>query len=117
MHYENRISTKRRLTLFILISAIILACIFGILFRANSNKAAFNKEKDMKVFILLGQSNMGGYAKRSEFPEELTKADEDVVMMTDGIWVPLEPRDEFNGPEISFAREMKRLIRTAESGL
>ena len=76
MHYENRIGTKHRLTVFILISAIILACISGILFRANSNKAAFNREKDMKVFILLGQSNMGGYAKRSEFPEELAKADE-----------------------------------------
>lgn len=117
MHYENRIGTKHRLTVFILISAIILACISGILFRANSNKAAFNREKDMKVFILLGQSNMGGYAKRSEFPEELAKADEDVVMMTDGIWVPLEPKDEFNGPEISFAREMKKAYPNSRIGI
>lgn len=117
LQYKKTTGKKRRGVVYALISVFLLLCFLGILFGENISKAVYKRGKDLKVFILLGQSNMGGYAKRSEFPEKLQKANEDVVIMTDGIWVPLEPREEFNGPEISFAHEMKKVFPKSRIGI
>ena len=66
-------------------------------------------KKPIKAFILLGQSNMVGFAKQSEYHEEYQQviSNPNVLRLTPEGWT--ETQFQFkNGPEISFAYEMSR---------
>lgn len=91
--------------------------------------------KTYHVYVLAGQSNMEGYAPVTELPENLTEVRPDVPIFMGnmpydhdpsgglGLWAPLSPGfgkefrsngkenrlSGFFGPELTFAREMKRL--------
>ncbi len=60
------------------------------------------------VYILLGQSNMDGYGKWIEYPESMRVKRKDILIVRNGRWVPMVPDQKYNGPEISFAHEMKK---------
>lgn len=91
--------------------------------------------KTYHVYVLAGQSNMEGYAPITDLPEELTEVRPDFPIFMGnmpydhdrtggrGLWAPLSPGfgkefgsngkenrlSKFFGPELTFAREMKRL--------
>ena len=91
--------------------------------------------KTYHVYFLAGQSNMEGYAPVSDLPEDLKQVQPYVPIFMGnmpydhdhtggrGLWAPLEPGfgrlfgsngkqnrlSGYFGPELSFAREMKRL--------
>ena len=64
-----------------------------------------SSSETIKVLILLGQSNMVGFAHADEFPAEMAAPSENRLLLTDDGWVPLEPGAR-NGPEISLAYEL-----------
>jgi len=70
-------------------------------------------ESPMPVYLLAGQSNMGGAANPADLPVELCGPQPDVkfyhnpltTVTAQGTWAALEPGKTF-GPEISFGRKM-----------
>ncbi len=62
--------------------------------------------KTVKIFIMLGQSQMVGFGQYNEYPEEMRMERENVLRLEDEGWVMQKPREMFSGPEISFAYEM-----------
>ena len=69
---------------------------------------AADTEKPLKVFILIGTSNMMGFgANIGQLPPELKHQEKDVMVCQDGAWVPLKPGEwKQAGPEHSFAQAM-----------
>ena len=59
----------------------------------------------IKVLILIGQSNMAGFARGREFPPEMAVPSERRLVLSDNGWIPLVPGQR-NGPEISLAYEL-----------
>jgi hypothetical protein len=70
----------------------------------------------MRVFILGGQSNMVGFAKSEDLPDELAGTRQHVVIFEQGRWQPLSPKERF-GPEISFADELASAYPSETIGL
>lgn len=69
---------------------------------ANDDQSTF------KVFILMGQSNMRGYAKAENFEDKYKKGLDGTYILEEGKWVPLIPQGDHNGPEVSFVYAMKK---------
>lgn len=70
----------------------------------------------MKVFILAGQSNMGGAAPGEELPPLFREPPENVALYSAGRWAPLEARERF-GPEMAFGHAMAEAWPDEEIGL
>ncbi len=64
-------------------------------------------DSTFKVYLLMGQSNMRGYAKAENFEDKYKEGLDGTYIFENGEWVPLVPRGEHNGPEVSFAYAMK----------
>ncbi|MHA1110063.1 MAG: sialate O-acetylesterase [Promethearchaeota archaeon] len=62
--------------------------------------------KNVKIFFMLGQSQMVGFGRYDEYPEEMRLERENVLRLEDEGWVMQKPREMYSGPEISFANEM-----------
>lgn len=81
----------------------------------------------LPVFVLAGQSNMVGLGQVSELPDELKRAQPDVLLFEQRTWTPLEPgkvpEGRSFGPEVTFGQAMAKhvggpigLIKVAASG-
>ncbi len=64
--------------------------------------------KKIKLFILSGQSNMGGQGMSAELPDNLLSPNDRILMFENGRWQPLRPLKHTFGPEISFAQRMAK---------
>lgn len=71
--------------------------------------------KKIKLFILSGQSNMGGQGESKKLPAELRDGNSRVLMFHDGRWQPLvataphKKHDSLTfGPEIAFAHRIAK---------
>ena len=65
----------------------------------------------LKVFLLIGNSNMRGLAHSAELPEELRRPQTNVLFNVGGKWTSLEPGGPSFGPEITFGRAMAKALR------
>ncbi|WP_262249788.1 sialate O-acetylesterase [Parapedobacter soli] len=82
------------------------------------NHEASEPPKDVKLFILSGQSNAGGAGNAFLLPQEYRQIDDEVLMFERGAWRPMGPRnratEKFSiteatfGAELAFASEMKK---------
>jgi hypothetical protein len=66
------------------------------------------KGKEIKLFILSGQSNMVGQGLSAEIPDNLLKPNDRILIFENGKWQPLRPLKYTFGPEVSFARMMAK---------
>jgi hypothetical protein len=110
----------------------ILICIFctAAVFAQNNDELQSGKKK-IKVFILSGQSNMGGWGNSLELTDSLRYGTENKLMFENGKWQKLKPHrktntkqkenfgmTEFNfGPEISFANELTKAYPNETIGI
>lgn len=62
--------------------------------------------KVVKIFIMLGQSQMVGFGRYDEYPEEMRIERENILRLEDEGWVMQKPREMYSGPEISFAHKI-----------
>ena len=81
-----------------------------ILVLAMAPSAARAGGTPLKVFILIGTSNMMGFgANVGQLPSELRQPQKEVLVYQDGAWVPLKPGEWHQaGPEHSFAQAMAK---------
>lgn len=78
--------------------------------------SAYTESKPLKVFILIGQSNMvGKRCKIEKLPAHLKQPQEKALSFSEkNGWQPLTPgktEKQGFGPEISFAYEIQKLLR------
>ncbi len=83
-----------------------------------NDKVTVTERKDVKLFILSGQSNAAGAGNGALLPPEFRETDEEVLLLEKGAWRPMGPRsrvaDKFGitetafGAELAFASEMKK---------
>lgn len=99
--------SKKKILIIVLGCFIVLCALVAYRYLAISAQASSNGIK--RVFILLGQSNMDGYGKWLEYPDEMRRKRDDIVIYRNNRWVPLVPDQRYNGPEFSFAHKMKEL--------
>lgn len=71
--------------------------------KTTSGKAVDMKNKKVKVFIFLGQSNMVGQTPAKQLPSKLRRTSSKVLRLEDEGWIKQKPHDTNNGPEIPFA--------------
>jgi hypothetical protein len=64
--------------------------------------------KQIKVFVLSGQSNMGGHGASKDLDPALQQGNDRILMFEDGKWQPLRPLKRTFGPEIAFALTMAK---------
>lgn len=81
-------------------------------------------ERPMAVFILAGQSNMGGIGRAEDVPPALARAYADARLLTERqrTWQPLAPQETRHvgrrfGPELTFAAAMSELYPDREIGV
>jgi len=98
---------NRRNFLIIVVFLLVISFVF-IYFRYGSVRTSADCNTTKRVFILLGQSNMQGYGKWLEYPDEMRIKRDDILIMGNNGWEPLVPNiKNQNGPEISFAHKIK----------
>lgn len=84
----------------------ILLCVLGIVGRAAADDA---EPKPLKVFVLVGTSNMlGANAKPENLPEDLRGPIKDVLVAQKGEWIPLEAGKSLVGNEAAFGQVMAK---------
>ena len=111
-------------------SILIFVLCTTVLFAQNNDNPISGKKK-IKVFILSGQSNMGGWGNSLELTDSLRYGTENKLMFENGKWQKLKPHrktntkqkegfgmTEFNfGPEISFANELTKAYPNETIGI
>ncbi len=95
-------------------SVLLAGCVFAL--------PAGAAEKNLKVFILAGQSNMAGLGDIKALPPIYTQPPGNVKMwrQSDKVWTPLRTAGNTDGqfgPEITFAHTMAKAMPDAEIGI
>ena len=91
----------------------IWAIVTFVLFLALAITApATDTQKPLKVFILIGTSNMMGFgANIGQLPADLKQPQKDVLVYQENAWVPLKLGEwKQAGPEHSFAQAMTKYL-------
>ncbi len=111
-------------------SILIFVLCTTVLFAQNNDNPISGKKK-IKVFILSGQSNMGGWGNSLELTDSLRYGTENKLMFENGKWQKLKPHRKTNtkqkedfgmtafnfGPEISFANELTKAYPNETIGI
>ncbi len=105
----------RTLLAAVVLSTSVMLAVNGFLYLTAEGAETGNGTKTgnvtKRVFILLGQSNMEGCGKYWEYSPAMRKGSKDITILRNSQWVPMIPNQKYNGPEISFAYEMKRFYK------
>lgn len=64
--------------------------------------------KQIKLFIMSGQSNMVGQGLSAELSRDFVAPNDRILMFENGKWQPLRPLKHTFGPEIAFAHAMAK---------
>ena len=111
-------------------SILIFVLCTTVLFAQNNDNPISGKKK-IKVFILSGQSNMGGWGNSLELTDSLRYGTENKLMFENGKWQKMKPHRKTNtkqkegfgmtafnfGPEISFANELTKAYPNETIGI
>jgi len=74
----------------------------------GGGEAAISKTGKLRVFLLMGQSNMAGAAKATELKSPYNKKHDRIRIWANGRWEYFLPRHRF-GPGVSMAHELVKL--------
>ncbi len=91
-----------------LVVLLVVATVAFLALRYSVTRVIVPDNAMKRVYILLGQSNMDGYGKWLEYPDSMRIKRNDILIVRGGKWMPMVPDQRYNGPEISFAHEMKK---------
>lgn len=69
-----------------------------------------NITSGIKIFIMLGQSQMMGFGNPSKFPPSYSRPNKNILRLEDEGWVIQELDPVFNGPEVSFSNYLHKTI-------
>ena len=88
---------------------VIALVLWGFPSRALLQAADGEAARPMKVFVLVGTSNMlGGPAKVESLPDDLRELSADVLTYRGGEWAPIEAGKNLVGNEATFGRAMAK---------